>query len=142
MIEKKVKLINDQQHIWDWVRRKYVLLQPEEEVRQRIIRFLHNIKKYPLTLMQVESGLQYNQMNLRSDILIFDSNSRPRLLVECKAPTVKIGQSVFDQAAKYNLTYKLDYLIVSNGTQTFCCKVNQADGSTEMQQEIPAFAEL
>jgi len=130
------------QEIFDCIRKKYVVLTPEELVRQNIIHYLANTKNYPLTLMRVEVGMKLNNMQKRCDILIYDRNRNPLLMVECKAESVKISQDVFSQLSRYNLIFKVPYLIATNGNDTYCCKINFEKQSFEFLKEIPMFEEL
>jgi type I site-specific restriction endonuclease len=126
-------------HIFDAFRKKYVLLTPEEWVRQNFLQYLVTEKKYPLSLIAVEAGLKYNQMQKRADVLVYDKQGQPFLLVECKAPEVKISQDTFDQVARYNMIFKVNYLVVTNGLDHFCCKMDYSDNSYRFLAEIPAF---
>ncbi|MDX2445511.1 MAG: type I restriction enzyme HsdR N-terminal domain-containing protein [Bacteroidales bacterium] len=132
----------DQVLIFDPFRKKQVVLTPEEWVRQNFLQFLIKEKHYPESLIKVEMGLKLNKLLRRSDIVVFDKLGKPFLMVECKAPNVKISQKVFDQIARYNLTLKVDYLIVTNGLEHFCCKLNFSEGSYSFLQEIPAYTEI
>ena len=96
--------------IFDAFRKKYVVLTPEEWVRQNILQFLIRERNFPSSLIAVEIGLKYNQMQKRADILAYDKQGQPYLLVECKAPEVKITQETFHQIARYNMTFKVKYL--------------------------------
>lgn len=130
------------QEIFDCVRKKYVALTPEELVRQNTIMYLANAKNYPLNLMRVEVGMKLNNMQKRCDILIYNRNIRPLLMVECKAASVKISQEIFYQLSRYNLIFKVPYLIATNGNDTYCCKINFGTQSYEFLKEIPQFEEL
>ena len=110
----KMKTEQGSRQIFDPVRKKMVKLDPEEWVRQNLIQFLHIEKKYPTSLMAVEKGLTVNGLRKRFDILCYNNDSKPLLLVECKAPSVKISQSAFDQISIYNLQFKVPFLLVSN----------------------------
>ena len=109
-----IKTIDGKEHIFDILRKKHLVLTPEEWVRQHFVHLLLNQYKYPKSLFKIESGLKYNQRNKRSDILVFDRSGNPFLLVECKAHNVKVTQSAFDQAAVYNQTIKAPYLCAHN----------------------------
>jgi type I site-specific restriction endonuclease len=134
-----IKSEEGRKFILDIIRRKYVALTPEEWVRQNFIRYLHEEKQYPLSLMSVESSFALYKLNKRSDILIHDRKGKPLAMVECKSPEVKISKEVFEQIIRYNLTYKLSYLMVTNGLQHFCCKLNHQHQSTEFLKEVPEF---
>jgi len=130
------------QEIFDPVRKKYVVLTPEELVRQNIILYLINTKNCPLHLMRVEAGMKLNNMQKRCDILIYSRNLSPLLMVECKAENVKISQALFYQLSRYNLVFKVPYLIATNGKNTYCCKINFEKQSYDFLDEIPTFDEL
>ncbi|MDR0754318.1 MAG: type I restriction enzyme HsdR N-terminal domain-containing protein [Prevotellaceae bacterium] len=127
------------QQIFDCVRKKYVALTPEELVRQNIITYLANVKNYPVNLMRIEAGMKLNNMQKRCDILVYDRNRKPLLMVECKAENVKLSQDIFNQLSRYNLIFKVPYLVATNGEQTYCCKINFEKQSYEFLNEIPAF---
>ena len=132
----------DQVLIFDPLRKKQVILTPEEWVRQNFIQFLIREKQYPESHIKVEMGLKLYKLSKRSDIVVFGKHGNPLLLVECKAPSVKISQKVFDQIARYNLTLKVDFLIVTNGREHFCCKLNFSEGSYSFLKEIPAYPHI
>lgn len=125
--------------IFDEIRKKFVILTPEEWVRQHVVQFLLTEKKYPKSLVNCEKLLKIKDMKKRYDIVGYHSNGRIQLLVECKAPEVKITQSVFDQIARYNLVLKADYLMVTNGLQHFYCKMDYEAEHYHFLTELPAF---
>jgi hypothetical protein len=129
-------------YILDPFRRKYVMLTPEEEVRQRLARYLMEEKGYPGSLIQTEQTLKLNRMVRRCDILVHKPAGHPALLVECKAPSVKIRQEAFDQAARYNLVFKVPYLLISNGLQHYCCRVDFETRKVEFLADIPDYNEI
>jgi hypothetical protein len=108
--------------IFDSLRKKYVLLTPEEWVRQHFIMFLKEQLNYPAGFISVERGLLLNDRKKRTDIVIHDSTGKPWMIVECKAPGVKLSQEAFYQAAAYHLKLQVKYLVVTNGMKHFCCK--------------------
>jgi hypothetical protein len=101
--------------------------------------YLAKIKNYPVNLMRVEAGIKLNKMQKRCDILIYSRNRNPLLMVECKAGKIKLSQDVFNQLARYNLIFKVPYLVATNGADTYCCKINFEMQSYEYLNEIPAF---
>lgn len=133
----KVKKEQGKRFIFCSIRKKYLVLQPEELVRQLTIEYLVDDRNYSKNSIHVERGLSVNGLTRRSDILIYDSEVNPYLLVECKAPKVKITQAVFDQIARYNLTLKVKYLLVTNGIDSFCCVMNYEDQSYRFLNEVP-----
>ena len=125
--------------IFDSIRKKYVVLTPEEWVRQNFLQFLIQEKKYPASLIAVEAGLKYNQLQKRMDVLVYDKQGTPHLMVECKAPEVKINQDVFDQIARYNMVFKVKYLVVTNGMHHFCCVMDYTNNAYQYLEQIPVF---
>lgn len=123
----------------DELRKKYVVLTPEEWVRQHIVQYLINFKNYPKALISLEKGLKVNDLLKRSDVLVYDSNTEPLLLIECKAPEVKISQDVFDQAARYNSVYKVKYILITNGLEHFCAEIEHSNSSYKFLNDIPSF---
>lgn len=139
--EYQFKIISErnQTKIFDIVRKKYVVLTPEEWVRQHFIRFLIEEKKYPASLIAVEVGLKYNTLQKRADIVVYGKNTQPLMLIECKAAHVKISQETFHQAAVYNMNFKVQYLVVSNGIAHYCCKMNYEANSYDFLPQLPDF---
>jgi type I site-specific restriction endonuclease len=125
--------------IFDPARKKFVALNPEEWVRQHAIRFLTEERAYPLSLMAVEVQLQVNKLKKRVDILVYGKNSKPLLIVECKAPSVRISQETFDQAARYNLALGADYFFITNGLTHFFCRSDRATSSYHFLKDLPAY---
>lgn len=122
--------------IFDKVRRKYVALTPEEWVRQHLIHYLISEKKFPASLMAVETKLKVNNLLKRSDLVVYNNSLKPMLIAECKAPSVKITQKTFDQAARYNLTLNVKYFILTNGLQTYTCTMNHELKKYDFLKEI------
>ncbi|WP_298486057.1 type I restriction enzyme HsdR N-terminal domain-containing protein [uncultured Maribacter sp.] len=126
--------------IFDVVRKKFVQLQPEEWVRQNVIHFLVEEKKYPLSLINVEKQLTINKLKKRYDIVIFNPDGSIELLVECKAPKIKITQNTFDQIATYNMQLNANFLMVTNGLQHLYCKMNFIEEKYSFLRQIPDFS--
>jgi hypothetical protein len=120
----KFKSSENKTLIFDKLRKKYMVLTPEEWVRQHFVYFLIEEKKYPVSLIAIEKQLTINNLKKRSDILVFNTDGKPEIIVECKAPSIKITQDAFDQIARYNLKLKANYLIVTNGLEHFYCKMD------------------
>ncbi len=135
----KLKQAGARQQIFDAIRKKYVVLTPEEWVRQNFIQYLIQNKNFPASLIAVEAGLKYNQLQKRMDVLVYNKLGVPHLMVECKAPYVKISQETFDQIARYNMIFKVKYLVVTNGLQHFCCKMNYIENSYSYLETVPEF---
>jgi len=127
-------------HIFDPIRKKFVVLQPEEWVRQNVVQFLIHEKKYPKSLINVEKQLTINNLKKRYDIVIFDSLGNITLLVECKSPKITVNQETFDQIAKYNMQLKAEFLMVTNGLQHFYCKMDFSKEKYSFLEQIPDFS--
>ncbi len=138
----RIKSEDGRKYIFDPVRKKYVVLNPEEWVRQNFIQYLVQDRAFPAGLISVEQEFLFNRMKKRSDILVHDSYGRPVLMVECKAPAVKITSQVFEQIGLYNLSYELPWLIVTNGMKHFCCKRDSEKGDFVFVDEIPVWTGL
>ena len=135
----KIKLVEGTTQVFDIVRKKYFVLTPEEWVRQHFIHFLNIEKKYPLGLMRVEKIIKYNNLRTRADIVLYNTNGKPNMIVECKAPNVKITQDSFNQIAKYNFQLRSEFLVVTNGLQHFCCKMEYKRNEIRFVEDIPSF---
>ncbi len=138
----RVNELNNQKWIFDPLRKKKVVLTPEEWVRQNFIQFLIQEKYYPEQLIKVEMGFKVNNLIKRSDIIVYDRKGKPSLIVECKAPSVKVSQGVFDQIARYNISLKVDFLVVTNGLEHYCCQINHQKKSYQFLRNIPEFEDL
>ena len=126
-------------HIFDVIRKKFVLLQPEEWVRQHCIHFLTNEKKYPISLINVEKVVHINGLNKRYDVVVYNPDGSIHLIIECKAPKVKISQSAFDQIARYNLALKASCLMVTNGLNHYFCTMDHNLGIYNFFKELPSY---
>ncbi|PCI98526.1 MAG: restriction endonuclease subunit R [Flavobacteriales bacterium] len=138
----KIKEEKGVNYIFDPIRKKYLVLLPEEWVRQNFIQFLIKDKNYLASLIAIEKGLKLNELQKRADIVIYDKQAQPIVLIECKAPKVKINQEVFEQVARYNMVFKVPYLVVTNGLDHYCAKVNFIENSFEFLVDIPNYKEL
>lgn len=128
-------------YIFDAIRKKYLVLLPEEWVRQNFIQFLIHEKNYPASLIEIEKGLKLNELQKRADVLIH-KEAKPIALIECKAPKVKINQEVFEQIARYNMVFKVPYLIVTNGLDHYCAKIDFEENSFEFLEDIPNYSSI
>jgi len=137
----RTKKENAKQLIFDTIRKKFVVLTPEEWVRQNFIQYLIKEKKYPETLMSVEKQILVNTQQRRFDLLIYLRNGQPHLIAEFKAWNVKITQDAFDQVVRYNMALKVERVIVSNGMQHFACEIDYVKNSFKYLPEIPVFSE-
>lgn len=125
--------------IFDIIRKKFVILQPEEWVRQHCIHFLINEKRYPKSLINVEKELTINGLKKRYDVVVFNPNGSIHIVVECKAPSISINQSTFDQIARYNLALNANYLMVTNGINHYYCQMNMMEKKYEFLEFIPDY---
>lgn len=135
----KIKSSENKYFIFDIVRKKYMVLTPEEWVRQHIVHFLIEEKNYPISLIAVEKKIIVNKLTKRTDILVFNANGVPNIIVECKAPSVKITQDAFDQIARYNLKLKANYLIVTNGLTHFYAVMDLENERYVFLENIPNY---
>ncbi len=138
----RTRKVESKTQIFDEIRKKFLVLTPEEWVRQNFIRYLIDEKKFPASLMAIETGLKLNQNQFRADLLVYGKNGKPLLIVEFKAPEVKITQKTFDQIARYNLTFQVPYLIVSNGLEHYCCQVDFAERKYLFFPQVPLYTDL
>lgn len=138
----RIKERPGKKQIFDGFRRKWVALTPEEWVRQNFVHYLTEEKHFPASLVAVERTLRINQRDFRSDVVLFSKTGNPLVVVECKAPEVKISQQVFDQIARYNLDLRVSYLIVTNGLTHYCCRFDQQQLSYTFLPEIPDYKEI
>ncbi len=136
--EPQIRVVDRRRDIFDPVRRQFVRLTPEEWVRQHFLEYLSRSCGYPVALMAVEKGFQFQQMARRADIVVHDRRGRPFLMVECKAPGIPISQSTFDQVSRYNRVVKARFLIVTNGLKHYCWTVE--DASYRFLDGPPPFA--
>jgi hypothetical protein len=138
----KIKQDKEKKYIFDEIRRRYVLLTPEEWVRQHVVKYLVNGKNFPQMLIAVEKGFHHLRIKQRYDLLIHDRRGDPLMIVECKAPTVDINQNAFDQATRYNAKHKAPYMLITNGRKHYCCQLNLETKQYRFLQEIPDFNEM
>lgn len=138
--EFRFKNSENKVHIFDNIRRKFVVLQPEEWVRQHIIMYLMAEKKYPKSHINVEKQLRNKNIIKRYDIVVYNSDGTIEVLVECKAPAIKITQETFDQIARYNMQLNANYLIVSNGLNHYYCKMDFEQEKYSFLKDIPDFS--
>ena len=125
--------------IFDVIRKKFIILTPEEWVRQHTVQFLLEEKKYPKSYINVEKLIKVNDTSKRYDIAVFKPNGELFLLIECKAPEVPISQDTFDQIARYNLKLKAEYLMVTNGLNHYFCQMDFENEKYIFLKELPNF---
>ncbi len=139
-----IKLQGTREHprILDVLRRRYVALTPEEWVRQSFVHYLIDHLAYPCTLLANEVSLRVGDKQLRADSVLYDTQLRPKMIIEYKAPTVPITQRVFEQIAAYNILLHVDYLVVSNGLNHYCCKMDYENKKHLYLDHIPRYEEI
>lgn len=125
--------------IFDQIRKKFIVLTPEEWVRQHTIQYLIEEKKYPQTLINVEKLIIVNDLNKRYDIIIFNPDGSIYLIIECKSHTIKITQKTFDQIARYNLSLQAEYLMITNGLDHYYCQMDYKKQRYTFLKDIPAY---
>lgn len=135
----KIKNTKNKYAIFDIIRKKYVSLTPEEWVRQHIIHYLVEEKNYPISLIAIEKKITINNLTKRTDILVYNTKGLPDIIVECKAPSIKISQSTFDQISRYNLNLNANYLMVSNGLNHYYCKMDLKKEQLIFLNDIPNY---
>jgi len=123
--------------VFDEIRKKFILLTPEEWVRQNVVKYLLNEKKYPKSLTNVEKVIKVNDLTKRYDVVVYNSDGSIFLLVECKAPNIKISQETFNQIARYNLVLKAEHLMVTNGLNHYFCKMDFENQKYIFLEELP-----
>ena len=128
--------------IFDFLRKKYVALTPEEWVRQHFVHYLIEQKGYPKGLLGNEIELRIGDKKLRCDSILHNKVAQPQMIIEYKAPTIVLQQKTFDQISVYNLLLHVDYLIVSNGLQHYCCRMDYANQKYVFLRELPDYEKL
>ena len=137
--EFRLKKIDEKRFIFDEIRKKYIELTAEEWVRQNCIKFLINEKKYKSQLIAVEKKIILNNLTKRFDIIAYDNNGDPNLLVECKAPNIAIRQETFDQILSYNRVLNSKYLMITNGIIHYYCKIDNIHNKINFLKDIPNY---
>ena len=140
--EIKLSGTKEQPRIFDILRHRYVALTPEEWVRQHFVHYLIEHKGYPAAPMANEMSLSIGNKKLRADSVLYNRHLQPRMIMEYKAPTVEITQKVFEQIAAYNLLLHVDYLVVSNGLQHYCCRIDYDKRTYNFLQDIPTYESI
>lgn len=135
----KIRLKDKHHYIFDEIRKKHLVLTPEEWVRQHFIQYLITEKGFPKSLIQIEGGLNLNQLQKRSDIVIFNTSGQKIMVIECKAPSVKISQATFDQAARYNSIHRAPWLAVTNGLQHCYAQIDHTEKKFLFIETLPEY---
>jgi type I site-specific restriction endonuclease len=138
----KIKSDLQRKLIFDSIRKKYVVLTPEEWVRQNFIQYLVTNKNFPASLIAVEKKVDVNLLPQRSDIVLYNSNANPIMIVECKSAKIKITQDVFNQIARYNMVLKVPFLVVTNGLHHYCCKMDYEKKTYQFLRDIPNYQNI
>ena len=131
----RIKTEGGKDLIFDTGRKKWLLLTPEEWVRQNFIRYLITEKKYPASLIAIEKEIQLGELKKRFDILVYDTDHRPWMMVECKSQEIVLDEKVLEQVLRYNISVPVEYLVISNGDQCYAWKKNE--GKLELITELP-----
>ena len=129
----------DREEIWDGIRKKWLALTPEEWVRQQMIGYLTRYKGVQPLLVRQEQCLTLHGTSRRADIVVYDVSAQPQMVVECKAPQVKITRQVLEQAVRYNITLQVPHILITNGLSHFCFRFDENTKGIEQLQEIPDF---
>ena len=132
--------MTEKRTIWDPLRKKEVALTPEEHVRQWFIGVLAQNLHVPMHLMMSETGFRLGDKQFRADILVYDRNAKPLMVVECKRPEVELTTAVLDQAVRYNMVLNVRYIVITNGNNTFICSRNESGYS--FIQSLPKYNEM
>jgi len=125
--------------IFDEIRRKFIILTPEEWVRQHVVQYLLQEKKYPKSYINVEKVIKLNGLIKRYDVVVFQPNGKLFLLVECKSADIIINQTTFDQIARYNMALESEYLMVTNGLNHYFCQMDYQSEKYNFLKELPDF---
>jgi hypothetical protein len=133
---------NGQLTVFDELRKKNIVITPEEWVRQHFVQYLINQKQYAKTLIKLEGGLRLHGMARRTDIVVFNPAGQKVLLVECKAPSISISQATFDQAARYNMVHKVQLMAITNGLQHYYCRIDHENKTYKFIDDLPGYKEL
>jgi hypothetical protein len=141
-VELRIRIHNGKREVFDPVRKRHVSLTAEEWVRQHFLQFLVIQKRVPSALIAVETSIKYNRLAKRCDLVVYNRNGQPVLIVECKAPEIEISQDVFQQVAMYNMTLKVKYLVVTNGLDHYTCIVDHEAGSFQFLKDIPDYDDM
>lgn len=140
--EWKIRTEAGRHEIYDPNRKKYIALTPEEWVRQNFIKYLTQHRQYPAGFIKIETKVTLQKVWKRCDAVIYDKRLKPLVIVECKAPDVKIGQDTFNQVGTYNSALKVKYLMVTNGINHYCCEIDFESREVKFLEEIPSYTDM
>lgn len=138
----KLTRIDGKIFVWCIIRKKSLLLTPEEWVRQHIIHFLINDKQTPPGLIAAEMTIEVNQLNRRCDVVVFGNDGIPKLIIECKAPEINLSEKTFYQIAQYNFKLNVDYLMLTNGLEHIVCKIDRVSNELKYLDILPEWGYL
>jgi type I site-specific restriction-modification system R (restriction) subunit len=141
-IELKSRTVNERTEVFDPIRKVYVSLTPEEWVRQHFIHYLLTDRQVPAGLIAVEKQIKVNRLSKRCDIVVYNPNGQPLMVVECKAPKIRINQETYNQAIRYNLSLNIRYVVLTNGLNHFCFELDYDQQSHVQMDHIPSFREI
>ena len=142
LYQARINTVDGKLKVLDILRRRFVALTPEEWVRQNFVNFLINYKGYSQTLMNNEVMLTFNGMVRRCDSVLYTNTLTPKMIMEYKAPNIEITQKVFDQICRYNMVLHVDYLVISNGMNHYCCKIDYENRTYTFLEDIPLYKDL
>jgi hypothetical protein len=117
--EFRIKKEDDKEFIFDMLRKKWLLLTPEEWVRQNFVQYLIQGKKYPAALIAIEKEIQLGELKKRFDVLIYNKDHKPWMMIECKGPEIKLNDAVLQQLLRYNISVPVEFMIITNGSYTY-----------------------
>ena len=132
----RIKKEGGKDFIFDTLRKKWLILTPEEWVRQNFVQYLLQVKNYPATLIALEKEIKLGELKKRFDILVYDSNHQPWMMIECKAPEIKLDEKVLEQVLRYNISVPVEYMVITNGEMTYVWQRN--GNKLELISELPA----
>jgi hypothetical protein len=135
----RIEARQGQDMIFDPYRKKYVVLTPEEWVRQNFLNYLVKSREYPSALMSIEKEMNLGELRKRCDIVVYSREAEPWMIVECKEMGVPLGMPVLEQIVRYHMALPVPFLVITNGTHTWCCRLNTDEGNWEFVQELPDY---
>lgn len=133
----RVKQADGKQMIFDIVRKKFIVITPEEWVRQNLLHYLIFEKKYPQHLFAIEHGINLNGLQKRCDMVVFNKDYQPAMIIECKKPEIELSNTIFEQAARYNLTLQVPYLAISNGVENMVAEIDLLNAESKFLNDYP-----
>ncbi len=138
----KIKHIENKAYIYDILRKKFILITPEEWVRQHFVNYLIGYLSYPKQLIANEVSIRLNSTSKRCDTVIYSKTLQPQVIIEYKSPEIDLSQAVFDQALRYNMVLRVKYIILSNGIKHICCKIDYDNNKYIFLSDIPKYEDL